>query len=406
LLHPAIVSIKHGLKGVTLRTIGEMLDAKRGIGLGFDFLRVVLACLVVVWHVLPIVKGYNPLEEMRILWFNNYWILASFFGLSGFLITGSAQRLRLHDFIINRSLRIVPALAVEIILSAFVLGAVFTALPLNEYFSSSQTYAYLTNIVGLINYHLPGVFSTNPGNVVNAALWTVPYEIGCYVIMSGAIVCGLLKRPILVVVALIVFLLVGLSLTFSGYVGGPGYAPNSWIDATFYNRGSRLYATFLMGILVYLYRHKIPYDFRIAAVALAVCGFVAIAGPTPLLNNPVLNVIAAPAVVYLTAFVGVAPLPKLPLFHHGDYSYGIYLYGYPVQQSLVALFPDIKNPAAQLAMTMVALTAFAAFSWHFIEKPILKLRKNFSFVARQRLEESESTNHSAPAIAQGASTLR
>jgi peptidoglycan/LPS O-acetylase OafA/YrhL len=92
--------------------------------------------------------------------------------------------------------------------------------------------------------------------------------------------------------------------------------------------------------------------------------------------------------VYITAFLGVSKLPRLPLFSKGDYSYGIYLYGFPVQQVVRHLLPNAAL-LVQFAVALLLITVFAALSWHWIEKPLLKLRSRFSFVARQRLAPDE-----------------
>ncbi len=94
-----------------------------------------------------------------------------------------------------------------------------------------------------------------------------------------------------------------------------------------------------------------------------------------------MHLVALPALVYLTVFIGLTPITRLPLYHRGDYSYGIYLYHWPFMQALVALFPGI-SAAALFCLTIPTSTAVAAFSWHLIEKPILGLRRRFSFVAQ------------------------
>ena len=193
-----------------MRSIGQILDESRGLGKGFDFLRVALSFGVVTWHTPEIADASSFLEHTRFFWFGNYAILDVFFALSGFLIAGSAMRLGIRDFLINRGLRIFPALAVEIALSAVILGSLFTSLPLSEYFSKIETYHYLTNIVGFINYHLPGVFENHPVHEVNISLWTVPFELGCYAIMSLFIVFGLLKQPWTVVAVAATILLIGM----------------------------------------------------------------------------------------------------------------------------------------------------------------------------------------------------
>ncbi|WGS22326.1 acyltransferase family protein [Bradyrhizobium sp. ISRA463] len=143
-------------------SIGSMLDQQKGFGPGFDFLRIALAISVVAAHTPYVATGGSAPEQMWIVWFPQYAILVMFFALSGFLIAASGLRLSLKEFLVNRGMRIVPALAVEIVLSALILGPIFAALPLSDYFASAGTYKYFTNVVGLVNYVLPGVFAGNP----------------------------------------------------------------------------------------------------------------------------------------------------------------------------------------------------------------------------------------------------
>ena len=74
--------------------------------------------------------------------------MSRFFALSGFLVTGSLGRTRLHQFVTLRVIRLIPALAVEITLSAVIIGLIFTTLPASEYLTSKGFYAYFLNIVG------------------------------------------------------------------------------------------------------------------------------------------------------------------------------------------------------------------------------------------------------------------
>jgi peptidoglycan/LPS O-acetylase OafA/YrhL len=121
-------------------------------------------------------------------------ILPMFFALSGFLIAGSAQRLKLKEFLLNRSMRIVPALAVDIFIAALVIGPSLTTNTLHSYVTDKKFAHYFLNIIGFIHYQLAGVFLSNPfPEAVNGSLWTVPFEIGCYVIMAGLIISGFVK---------------------------------------------------------------------------------------------------------------------------------------------------------------------------------------------------------------------
>ena len=145
-----------------MRTIGTVLNERKGIGPGFDFAEIFLelkkfyVCIDFL-----IAEGEQYCVAHLPLQLFHASILPWFFALSGFLITGSAQRLTLKNFLLNRGLRIVPALAVDITVAALTIGPLFTVLPLNEYFSAYEFRAYFANVFGLIHYVLPGVFDGN-----------------------------------------------------------------------------------------------------------------------------------------------------------------------------------------------------------------------------------------------------
>jgi peptidoglycan/LPS O-acetylase OafA/YrhL len=154
--------------------------------------------------------------------------------------------------------------------------------------------------------------------------------------------------------------------------------------------GSRLIICFLLGIISFQHRNAIPYSKRLAAACFVWCLALAIfikAGSI-MASCAMMNVLAAAPLTYLMAFIGVSRIPKIPVLHRGDYSYGIYLYGFPIQQMAFALLPGDKSPMNNFVASFPFIIGFAMFSWHCIEKPILKLRSNFSFVAKDRLVET------------------
>jgi peptidoglycan/LPS O-acetylase OafA/YrhL len=360
-------------------SLGDQLDRHRGFGPGFDFLRISLALGIVVWHAFGLAHGGFNIEQAPVAWFAGYGMLYLFFALSGFLIAGSAQRLSLGNFLVNRGLRIFPALVVEVLLSAFVLGALFTELPVGEYLSNLGTYLYLTNILGLMNFYLPGVFKGNSVDVVNYSLWTVPYEFLCYFIMSAFMIFGLLRRPALVVALAAAMAIIGLALVL--FAAGP-QSESGLIKlcySAFTERGSRLIVAFMLGIAAYLLRYRIPYSHAAFGLSMLFLFGLAALGP---LTVPSLNVLASLPLVYVMAYLGASNVPMPPVFHERDYSYGIYLYGMPIQQMMISLFPNVTSPVAQLGLAVPAIICFAAFSWHLIERPILRQRRRFSFVAR------------------------
>ncbi|MGU3665095.1 acyltransferase family protein [Methylobacterium sp. A49B] len=369
-----------------MQTVGSILDRRGGLAPGFDLLRIVLALSVVIWHGRAIVNN----EITRVDGFfelGSYGIIAAFFGLSGFLITGSALRLRLRDFLLNRALRIVPALAVEVVLSALVLGPLFTVLPLADYATDPHTVRYFANILGFIVYTLPGVFAHNPTDVVNGSLWTIPHEIACYALMSLCVLTGSLRRPGLVVGAAGLIILLGFLLGLAS-PGEPASLPARLADKLLVDKASRLYVAFLLGIAAYLYRYRLPYDLRligVAVLAVGAAGALDLTAVTAVPVFPFLNLVVLPALVYLTVCLGVTDLWVPTLLRRGDYSYGIYLYGWPIQQALVALVP-VRATTGQVLLALPCILLFAMVSWHLIERPILGLRRRFSFVAARRFE--------------------
>ncbi len=374
-----------------MRTVGAVLDKSKGFGQGFDFLRVFLALCIVAYHAWNVADATKS-QQNSVLWIAEYTLVPMFFALSGFLVAGSAIRLSLSNFLANRGLRIVPALAVEIFISALVIGPLVTTLTLSEYFSDPKTYHYFTNIIGIINYHLPGVFENHPDNRVNGALWTVPYEIGCYVFISGLILTGSLRRP--KVVAALAFGLLGLGV-FAEYSGVMNNAPHMLrraIEFLVLGHKSRLLPSFLLGVLAFQIKDRIPYNKILLGACIASVVVIAFVFDFSEMQHTILRIFALPVLTYITVYIGVTKIPAIPLYSKGDYSYGIYLYHMPMEQLVYMIFP--KSGLVIFLLTVPAITLFAMFSWHCIEKPILRLRKHFSFVAPQRgvvAEESKAS---------------
>ncbi len=374
-----------------MATIGGKLAARRGIGSGFDFLRLTLAVGIVAWHTDALISGDGTFDHQWLIWFPGYAILTMFFALSGFLIAGSAERLSLGNFLVNRALRIIPALTVEVAFSAFCLGPAFSTLPWRDYISDALTWHYLTNVAGLINYRLPQVFLQHPTPFINLSLWTVPYEYACYAVMSVLMVLGLLRRPMVLAAGAAAIVVVGLAATSLGIPehgsGLLGRVINHVINHVFLEDQSRLFVGFLLGVLLFVVRDRVPYSHCLAGASVVACLALAFVGPADRIGYPVINMIAAPALVYLTGYIGVSNIPALPLYQRGDYSYGIYLYGFPIQQIIFDLIP-VQNSLLQFLLAVPAISVFAALSWHCIEKPILRMRRRFSFTSRMRLAET------------------
>lgn len=360
-------------------TIGARLTATKGYSSGWDYLRLILAAGVIVVHSLPLSHGIAARWAIPtpLMMFAQV-LLPMFFALSGFLVAASLLRVPIPNFIGLRVLRIFPALAVEVVLSALILGPLLTPIPMTEYFSNEWFWAYFKNVYGDIHYTLPGLFMNNPyPNVVNGSLWTVPFELECYIVL---VVLGILRFNRHWALMLMV------TIAGSGYLWF-NHAEEG-IESFIYGRLLVVY--FLAGVTIYSMRSFLPLRIDLFLA----CAILALAGT---LHKELLY-LSPLAVAYCTAWIGLQTPKKVPaVLFSGDYSYGIYLYGFVVQQVFAQLAPS--NWIVNSILSLIAVSLFAAFSWHFIEKPTLKL-KRFLKDGKHNRRDDELASGALPPTAQ------
>ena len=348
MLFPGCLTLEQKLIGVRYRPAG------------FDYMRLILSLAVVLSHTINVCYGR---DYTRDVW-NSSWrpvlafILPMFFVLSGFLVAGSLERCRtLISFVGLRVLRIVPALAVDTFIGAVFLGVLFTTLPLAEYFSNREFFGYFSNIAGSIKYTLPGVFGENAWpHVVNSQLWTLPYELECYAAISLLVLIGVTRRAWLFILALLIF---NVALLAWALIHGVGMGAAV--------SGSPLVECFLFGVAGYIFRRRIYYS-----AILAVCAFAA---TWLCLASPAGDYLVALPVAYLTIYLGLLEPKRVAWLFRGDYSYGIFLYGFPVQQSVYAMIGP-HSWYVNILVSLPVILMLAVFSWHCVEKPALLLRVN------------------------------
>ena len=117
-----------------------------------------------------------------------------------------------------------------------------------------------------------------------------------------------------------------------------------------------------------LFQFKLNKYFTLSNVVLAVVLWLCLS------PEPKLFAMASWVVIpFVVLAFGLAQHPWLSRWHARDYSYGIYIYAFPVQQTLVSFWPQMPL-SAYLLSTFVITVALAATSWHLVEKPALKLK--------------------------------
>ena len=284
------------------------------------------------------------------------------FIVSGFLITASAVKLSSQPkkFAVNRLARIFPGLLVANIVTAIAVGLIFNHTFAEAAYNSAAFMKYIVRNSVLIygpQYSIADAFSNNPyPSAINGSLWTLRWEVACYIIvfLFVHIAAGRAKR----MAGPLVFGVIAIRLTlhFAGYELGRSI-----------EHSLRFGTTFGIGILFYYYKEilgKAAYALPFIAVAV-VFYFMGI-----------VEEISSPLIAL--SLLNLALSIKGPLLAYnrlGDYSYGTYIYAFPIQQSLVHFFPFSPLP---LALTATPITiAVAVASWHFVELPLSKLLRKY-----------------------------
>lgn len=340
-------------------TLADKLKEHQGVGSGFDAIRVYLSITIMALHSLTLAKGFAVyLASPPWIHYLALSLLPAFFGLGGFLVTGSGIRVKsVGKFLWHRFLRIFPALALEVFLSAIFLGAIFTTLNLHDYYTSSEFWIYFKNIIGIIHFNLPGVFFDNPfPRTVNGNLWTLRPDYYGYLTLTCLMLFGIFSRKKLYFYFLLTGLIIFLGLDFTSQMGKPQYVP----------KDSALVFSFLFGSLLFLKSDIIPWRFDIFLFCLLFYAFFGQEGGVSYLSSAL--------IVYAVVYAGMIKIPMPAFLKLGDYSYGIYLYGFPIQQALVAKFLWTREWYILFPVSAVLALTLAVVSWHLIEKPFLRLK--------------------------------
>ena len=282
-----------------------------------------------------------------------------FFSLSGYLVAQSWERdPSVFRFLIRRTLRIFPALFVCTVLSVCVLGPLLTEVTQAEYWKSEHTRGYFTNLYLYITYYLPGVFTSNKlPNAVNGSLWSLPVEFAMYLLIVIIGFVRALKWGVLA--AALVFMALS-----------AGWAFQATEMLVYYRTDMRQLV--LCGVYFFvgacMNQFKVDRFFNLTYALAAVMVWLA-------LSRWIVVFIMASWVFlpFIVLAFGTAKNSPLARLTPWDFSYGIYIYAFPIQQTIVYLFPKIDF-LAYFGSTFVITVALAALSWLFVEKPALKLK--------------------------------
>ncbi|ASW91990.1 acyltransferase family protein [Mycobacterium marseillense] len=341
--------------------LGQVFDPRNNV---LNAWRLALAAEVIIWHTL---SDSGPLPSAR-------WVLQlllcvgvdGFFAISGFLITASwLNNPRLREYLTARALRILPGFYVCLLVTAFVIAPLSVAIQggsATGLISSGAPLEYVlkNSAVALVKFDIGGTPRGVPNaGMWNGSLWSLVWELLCYLVVAGIGVVGLAKyrwvSPTILILATI-----GASLlppiTFPEVLTHPG----GDVRTALMFLACRTAIMFSAGAFFYQWRDVIPARWSLVAVSVVI---VVAAGALP-----DYRVVAAIPLAYAIIVSG-SLIHNERLRLRTDLSYGTYIYAYPVQQ-LLAICGLIRwGPLVFTPVVAVATLPLAAASWFLVEKP-------------------------------------
>jgi len=335
----------------------------------FDFLRFSFALLVVISHSYPL--SGSDLSTQWLLKLTNSQIefsslgLNGFFILSGYLIFQSLDRSKnVIVFYWKRILRLFPGLFVVLVLTILLAPFVYeSSIP---YLNNRAVYTYIPRNISLFNlqYNIENIFKNNPYRyAINGSLWTICYEFSFYVLLSVLLII-INKRRLVSILLFLLFLIMVILYNFFdiwlNQISKFGISGYHFINlGTFFIGGS-----FLASL-------KIE-DFKYKSFILIVTSIFLII----ILYFNLYNVSKHLVLTILIILIGLMPLKYITSFGEmGDASYGIYIYGFPIQQTLMYFFN--LNLFTLMFYSILISTFFGYLSWHLIEKRVLSYKNIF-----------------------------
>lgn len=331
----------------------------------FDTLRLTAALLVLVSHQ----HALTGMREPSVLNAHSLGGLGVliFFSISGFLVAQSWQTdPSVWRFTLKRLLRIWPALAVAVVLAALVLGPMVSSLPWREYYASPLIPEYFKNLRFELRDQLPMRFEGSAlPTAVNGSLWTIPLELKCYIALAVLGLAGLLRQRWLMLALLLL-----VTATYDIAMNrGDGFAEffNWRIEQRLLLEFGLFFFAGTMFQAFALHRSSL----KVKSMLLGACWVLA--GLALYMQRPLLALwLALPTTVLLFGNASTPFLRRSGRF--GDLSYGMYIYAFPVQQTLIWLYKDSLPWGVLLGLT-VAVTSLLAFaSWHLVEKWALRFK--------------------------------
>jgi peptidoglycan/LPS O-acetylase OafA/YrhL len=346
---------------------GEWDNLLRSGHNSFDVVRLALATMVVLEHSYFLIDNRVERDPLNVLsngqTNSGALAVAMFFSISGFLVTMSAIRSRsIPDYLLRRLARIAPGFWAASFLGLAIVGPL-AATNLSRFFSDQNWKALIVQALMLRQANPGATLESNPIHLVHGTLWTIKLEFDCYLIIA-AIALLLTSRFVPYVYAGIAAIL-GLSIVFATHLPQINYGVLSLLTSS-PSDWPGLFPFFFVGSAFYTFRHRVKKSSGLATICAVAISLTFVAGGAwwALLFCG----------TYLCLFIALSTTSAIRIFNaRVDLSYGVYLYGWPVQQLVLHYFGIGIGPWPLFSLSMLLTLPVAYLSWHFVENPVLRL---------------------------------
>lgn len=350
----------------------------------FDAIRLIMALLVVWSHCFALYFGSEETEPISLLMNGTYNAgnigVMVFFIISGFLVSQSFLRTKsLRSFLERRVRRIYPGYLVATSICAFVVVPIYSTIRNMSTWEVAKTIG--ANLL-LRNYFPPSnVFTRNIlPNAINGSLWSIPYEFWCYLGVAALGMLCLLNRRWFIAFVTIAILIGRIVLDVLGKKPGGGIIgliigwPYGWFV---------ILPSFLLGMAILSFRDALP---RSRAL---LCGLTFTAILSSWLSPHLADLLVAPALAYATFYFSFNSSVTLGgLTRWGDFSYGTYLYAFPIQQMLAVPSATKLTFPIYMSLSMILALIAGVISWHVVEQRFL-LRERTQRAIKTTVENSD-----------------
>jgi peptidoglycan/LPS O-acetylase OafA/YrhL len=343
----------------------------------FDFLRFFFAALVIFSHSFDLMggKGANPISQFTRCQIDGGSVAVNgFFIISGFLIAQSFLNSRsVLDYFKRRVLRIYPGFVTAAIISLVFFGWLGMHFS-RAYWQNIEPLIFLQRLPILKQLWIPQTFHDSHWPLVNGPIWTIQYEFVCYILIALLGIAGILqRRAFLLILFASVFVFYVLQIANGSLSEPAGITLYNWKEFPIGGAPDnypRFLTYFFLGTIAFLYRERITYSPGIAVLFVVATLIIARLGHW-------MDIILPFSLCYLVLFVAFDPRIALQNWaKHGDFSYGLYLYGWPVQQSLILLCRSWITPWLVFVLSLPLTLLFAVGSWYLIERRFLRLKQH------------------------------